>query len=54
MKIMILKIIIKISIIKIFIYIMKIKNNFTMRIKKLLLRKKKILKTTKLMLNSYP
>ena len=52
-KIMISKIIIKILIIKILIYIIKIKNNFTMRMKKLLLKKKKILKTTRLMLNSY-
>ena len=54
MRIVILKIIIKILFIKIFIYIMKIKNNFTMRMKKLLLRKKrKILKIIKSMLNSY-
>ena len=52
-KIMILKIIIKILIIKILIYIIKIKNNFTMRIKRLLLKKRKILKITKLILNSY-
>ena len=53
MRIMILRVIIKILIIKIFIYIMKMRNNFTMRMKKLLLRKKKTLKTTKLILNSY-
>ena len=52
-RIMISRVIIKILIIKIFIYIIKTKNNFTMRIKKILLRKRKILKTTKLMLNSY-
>ena len=52
-KIMVLKIIIKISIIKILIYIIKMKNNFTMRIKRLLLKKRKILKMTKLILNSY-
>ena len=52
-RIMILRVIMKILIIRIFIYIMKMRNNFTMRIKRLLLKKRKILKTTKLMLNSY-
>ena len=52
-RIMISRVIIKILIIKIFIYIMKMKNNFTMRIKKLLLKKKKILKITKSILNLY-
>ena len=40
-RIMILKIITKILFIKIFIYIMKMRNNFIMRIKKNLLKKKK-------------
>ena len=52
-RIMILKVIMKILIIKILIYIIKMRNNFIMRIKKLLLRKRKTLKTMKLMLNSY-
>ena len=41
MRIIISKIIIKILFIKIFIYIIKMKNNFTIRIKKFLLKRKK-------------
>ena len=52
-RIMILRVIMKILIIKIFIYIIKMRNNFTMRMKRFLLRKKKTLKTMRLMLNSY-
>ena len=53
-RIIILKVIMKISIIKILICIIKTRNNFIMRMKEFLLKKRKTLKTTKLMLNSYP
>ena len=53
-RIVIPRIITKILFIKIFIYIIKIRNNFTMRIKKFLLRRTKVtLKITKLILYSY-
>ena len=52
-RIMISRVIIKILIIKILIYIIKTRNNFTMRMKRFLLKIRKFLKTMKLILNSY-